>query len=404
MVECGIYDSVCVDGDWPSFPAVQNAFGAGSLTTNNYRLIVSHDDGVGIHYKGDHNRFSKVCVSTCGAGSPYSNHGFYSNPNTGEEPVGTEITECLIVNNNGDGINNTRSNVSSATNQVVSLCHIIGNAQDGIQAAGGLTVLSSYLNGTGTVEGEHGDGWQAATGGHVTACNNVFEAWPQTIFIESGGEDADMSDILIYNNCFFYSGSFGYMAGVLLSSKYTTNDVVVGWTNLLVANNTFFCLTNRNQVKLGINNTGAYTNCSSLAVGCKVVNNIFWYADPSMLPINIEDIDTTETDFLIQTNIICGNAAVTWDGTAYASVAELVAAHPLFSGNTESEPTWFGSPPTNLRLAYGSVGVNAAANLSLEFTTDITGKTRTGDWDIGAYEYGRLLRTTTLRAGNVTGP
>jgi hypothetical protein len=76
-----------------------------------------------------------------------------------------------------------------------------------------------------------------------------------------------------------------------------------------------------------------------------------------------------------------------------------VEAHGINGGDP-----CFVSYDNNLRLTSISPAIDAATTLSSLFTTDITGKTRTGDWDIGAYEYGRVLRTTTLRAGNVTGP
>lgn len=47
---------------------------------------------------------------------------------------------------------------------------------------------------------------------------------------------------------------------------------------------------------------------------------------------------------------------------------------------------WTDSANNDLRLIAGSVLVNAGFNLSLDFTDDITGATRTGTWEIGPYD------------------
>jgi hypothetical protein len=113
-------------------------------------------------------------------------------------------------------------------------------------------------------------------------------------------------------------------------------------------------------------------------------------------------------------------AAVNTD-TTYMSLADWqtysgqdansVWADPLFTSVSGNPSQW------DLRPAAGSPLIDAGTDLSMHFTTDITGATRTGTWDIGAYEYGggggvdpetgsaSVMRVGgAVRAGRVTRP
>ncbi|MFZ1539535.1 MAG: hypothetical protein WAT23_19420 [Chromatiaceae bacterium] len=402
-VEDNFNGYVDLDGSWEGFPSVADAEDAGQLVESHYKFVVTNPSGQGIHYKDrDGIWVTAVAVLRCGT-TGSANHGFYSNPNAGSEPIGVVIEKCLIADNLGDGINNTQNDASSTTNTVIRLCHIVGNVQDGVQAACGMTLSQCFMDGEGTQPGEHGDGWQAASGGNMVADGNIFRAWPQTIFIESSGSDADMTNIRISNNSFYYASNFGYMAGLLIYAKFTSDNVIVGFTNLIIANNTFYGLTNRNQFKLGLNQVVPTTNGTCRVRTSLVANNIFFNSDPSYLPVNIESLDTTEGDFRVQTNIFFGNTGIDWSGTSYANPAAMEAALPSFTGNTTGEPL-FVSAPENLRIADGdTVALDHGADLQSLFTVDATGSTRIAPWDIGAYEYlGRRASVGTVNVGNLT--
>lgn len=396
-IDDNFYDFIVIDGVWSGFPTVENALDAKQLAEQHYKLKVSNPSAPGVHYLGFNNAFIGIEVSECGVSGFDTYHGFYSNPASGLEPTGIVIDRCLIKANNGDGINNTRNNRNSPTNTIIKLCHIVGNTQDGVQAACGMTLEKCYLNGNGTMPGEHGDGWQSATGGNTITRNNIFEAWPQTLFIESGGGNADMSNIQIYNNCFFYSGNFGYMLGVSLVAKFTANNVTVGFTNLLIAHNTFYILTNRNHVKLGINNSGGYSGIICNVSNSKVVNNIFYGCDPMWSPLNIEDVSiASDSAFEIKNNVFYGNTSISWDGVSYADINALVSAHPTFTGNTSGEPLFVSAPSSLQLLNSDEVARNAGVVIS-EVLTDFLGATRSLP-DIGAYEF----VNTRLRANRAT--
>jgi hypothetical protein len=68
-----------------------------------------------------------------------------------------------------------------------------------------------------------------------------------------------------------------------------------------------------------------------------------------------------------------------WKAEAGSYDANSIATDPVYTSTTGEK---------DLTLQATSLAINAGANLSGTFTTDITGATRGLSWDIGAYEYG----------------
>jgi hypothetical protein len=217
-----------------------------------------------------------------------------------------------------------------------------------------------------------------STNSHVRIYGNVFKDWQGYsvtggLVLGGGGVDGSMTDWLIYNNVFYWTDRVdpggvnvwngGSRAIGGLDSSDTDHDGVY------VFNNTFYNITDTTACNIFQNGTWTGDNAAT--------NNLF---------VSCAGLADIVLDHDFNAYYDCTNFS-----DIEANELELVT-NPL------------AAPPGNMHLLSGSPAINAGADLSSLFTTDITGKTRTGDWDIGAYEYGRLLRTTTLRAGNVTGP
>lgn len=214
-----------------------------------------------------------------------------------------------------------------------------------------------------------------STNCHVRIYGNVFKDWQGYsvtggLVLGGGGVDGFMSDWQIYDNLFYWTdfantgGTNTWSGGNRAiggdDSSDTDRDEIHVW------NNTFLNITNTSAAN--IFTFGSWTGSNS------VRNNLF-VSCPGLTTIN-EDTDW--------------NAYYDCDNFSdYAANDTVLASDPLRDS---------GSYDARLNTAVPGFDLSSA------FTTDITGRTRTTSWDIGAYEYGRRLSTTTLRAGNVTGP
>jgi hypothetical protein len=75
------------------------------------------------------------------------------------------------------------------------------------------------------------------------------------------------------------------------------------------------------------------------------------------------------------------------------------------TGVVTGTSTTFTTPGSNFTLKSGGYAVNTGTSLSTIFTTDITGATRSGTWDIGAYDDGTSGGgDTTPPTVSITGP
>lgn len=181
-----------------------------------------------------------------------------------------------------------------------------------------------------------------------------------TTILKNAFSDATYLAIFEQNYCYNVDGIFNGVVGsycrVYNNYAYFNQDNVAlspGGANSFVFNNTFI-----------FNNGGSYKGI----VAGKVINNIVvnrsgagWTA-----------IEATTGSY----NCLSGS----WSAGVSATVSTgNITTNPLFQNSTLSAGT--------ASLSSSSPCINAGFDLSLFFTTDIIGTSRTGSFDIGAYEY-----------------
>lgn len=381
-IECNTLTNVVIDGRWGG--QWTNRFTMPSVS--DYKIWARSTNSVGVHWKGSWNQFYSIAAVACGD-TEDTDHGFLCNANEGAEPVGVIIDGCFSAMNYGDAFNIGRSNTNNATNIILRSSFIYSNRVDGIQIPGGLTYTNNLIDGTGNQDAAHGDGIQGA-GGNMTIAGNTFRNWPQSIFIESGGSDAYMGNIRIFNNEFYRQSSYTtYMLAISLKAKFTSAGQSVFMENLLIANNTAQNTYDRHGVRIQYAPTpdaGTFTITNS-----RIVNNIFIDIVSSSRPVAVDDaVLLTDASLTIQTNNVFGNETFTWDNTDYASIALLVAAHPTFTGNTNASPVFVATNSYNLRLDAADVYCRSTAVPVSGVEVDIVGNTRSASApSMGAWEY-----------------
>lgn len=380
-LECNTLTNVTIDGQWSASSLDPNSYS----TESGFKLFVTSATGHGIHWKGSWNVFRHIAVGRCGDVLD-EDHGFFCNPTEGLEPVGTIIEYCNIFQNQADGINITRSIQNSVTNTIIRYNRFFSNKVDGVQITGGCTYTHNVIDGTGNIEAQHGDGIQGA-GGRFDIAYNIFRDWPQAIFIESPGvTNEDLSEIRIFNNLFYRDDWTNYMIAVSIKAKFTAPSLVIGMTNLLVANNTIFNTFDRHGVRIQYAPTpdeGTWNIASG-----KIVNNIFWDITASSRPVSIDAANiSSDADLLVQTNIFFNNEQTAWDGVNYSTIALLVASHPTFTGNTNAQPVFQNTNSLNFKLADTDVYAKGTGTVLTNFTDDFDGELRGASWSIGAYQY-----------------
>lgn len=287
-----------------------------------------------------------------------------------------------------DGFNFTRSNTNYFTNVIVRSSFVYSNREDGLQITGGVIYTNNLLDGTGNVDGLHGDGIQGA-GGRIVVAGNTFRNWPQSIFIESGGEDTYMGGLRIFNNEFYREAHYTtYMLAVSLKAKFTTiPSQTVFMEDLLVANNTVWNTYDRHGVRIQYAPTP--TNGTFIITNSRIVNNIFIDIDSASHPVAIDDaVIATDASITIQTNNVFGNETFNWDGIDYATIAAMVAARPTFTGNTNAAPVFVDTNAYNLRIDSSDVYVKNKGIPVSEVAVDILGNARSASAPtIGAFEF-----------------
>lgn len=89
-------------------------------------------------------------------------------------------------------------------------------------------------------------------------------------------------------------------------------------------------------------------------------------------------------------NCACGSSDIAFNVTTgwqnHNASFDTTASGPGAVQSFTPANVWTDSTNNDLRLVAGGVLVNAGFNLSLDFTDDITGASRTGTWEIGPYD------------------
>jgi hypothetical protein len=124
---------------------------------------------------------------------------------------------------------------------------------------------------------------------------------------------------------------------------------------------------------------------SSTSDNCVVKNNIIVGTGSTYL-VNIGNTSTT-----FDYNLLYSSASYNemyWNGTGYTSKATFYGATGQGQHDVWDENPDLTNPATiDFTCQAGSPAINAGVDLSATFTTDYSGTTRSGTWDIGAYEY-----------------
>ena len=184
---------------------------------------------------------------------------------------------------------------------------------------------------------------------NIIVRDNVFWDIEGTGFIVLSGSGHE-----IYNNFFGYSESFDDNVGNGVVCAGTNNRT----SNIVIANNTFTAIKTVNTKSgIGLNVGGVFTTNGNVAW-----NNL-WY---DCISVAISGINTQDY-----------NGFISSTGTFNVNSHDIVDDVNPFSVSYQL------NPDTAISL------IDAGADLSAYFTTDITGYTRPygAAWDIGAYEW-----------------
>lgn len=117
-----------------------------------------------------------------------------------------------------------------------------------------------------------------------------------------------------------------------------------------------------------------YLGVGQLDAGITQNNNLY-YAPGNSTPLTYKGISYNFTNWKTQTG----------------QDANSINSSPQFTMVETSTPWWktlFGTSGDSIyKLSASSPAINAGSNMSTYYTTDYSGNSRTGTWDIGAYEY-----------------
>jgi len=247
---------------------------------------------------------------------------------------------------------------------------------------------------------------------YIRFYNNYVDTNDQAVFLENSsttacdGGPCKTEKIRIYNNLFKCSnpkteGAVFFGGRSIMLSKHGVSGG--NFDDIAIVNNTFI----NNQYGIFLGPAATYTNTT-------IENNIFYEASSAtqytgsaaMTGISGNTTSKWGADVIFDHNLLYDNDTmqtqwlngVNGTMTTYTSLSAFVTAWAGFDGNVNTTPTFVNT--TDYRLAEGSQGIDAGADLSAltnmgaGWPNDKDGNTRSGSWDIGAYEYGGSADTT----------
>lgn len=339
----------------------------------------------------------------------------------------TKVYNCAFYGVRGDaaitllGDENTALGNHQVYSNTIHLCYNTNvppgasgaySGPDGIQADSGASIFRNIIrvdwNTNVFTSTQHPDSLQIVGHNMRVYDNEFINVGDSAIDMDMGGT-TDVTNIVIYNNVFRIEDALDLYPELIRLYGHS-GDPVGDVRDVFIVNNTFS--DENSWVCIRVNNL---YNADIEMSGNRIQNNIFvncgdGVGKPTIL---LDDYTNyTASDWTMANNVYYhatpADAVISWLGTNYTASA-WVSETGIELNSTTNQPFFVAYTPNgeanNFRLSDSDTAArNAGADLSAFFTTDITGKTRTGDWDIGAYEYGRVLRTTTLRAGTVKGP
>lgn len=196
---------------------------------------------------------------------------------------------------------------------------------------------------------------------------NLVRNVSAAVILVSQKANSPLSNITIQNNVVYNS--------TILACTSSGNAATTTIANVSVVNNTIVCDNDKMGDGLAFSSIGNWTNLN-------ILNNLivgYWRSG-----IFSFGSGTTGDIINIKNNIIylCGHSNTWWqNGSSFA------LTNVTNTGNISNLSTLPIVSYTDLRLVAGSPAINAGVVDALVPTTDFTGFTRTGNPDIGAYEY-----------------
>ena len=301
---------------------------------------------------------------------------------------GSEAFDLLSVHNN-----TIQTNVDYAGT---------GYGPDGIQpTSDGVSVYNNIIyaaDGT-AYGGQHNDMVQNSAD-HTKVYNNSFYDCHDSCFDYDMYHSTSPNNIQIYNNIFWITSSHfrdnSEWPVAIRIYHSSTGAAPTSFDEFRIYNNTFVDYSTGSggysPVRFGLDGN---CNISSAVTNVEIKNNIFYnMGGGSKAALELTHANSSVTDFNVDYNALyaggSGNTNIKFNSTTYgtgdwgASIQENgMTGQPLFASYTED------SENNDFNLQSGdTVGKDRGVDLSSYFTTDKDGTTRSGTWDIGAYEYG----------------
>jgi hypothetical protein len=258
------------------------------------------------------------------------------------------------------GENDSNHNSNSIHNNYFQVWRIrsSGYGQDLLKWIGGSNIYNNTLiaayNASYTGN-QHGDGIQTGSNG-VWLYNNYFEGFiSYPIYDEMTG---NASGWRIFNNVINAvvadAGSIDWAAYQAMALGASSGNPVV--TDYIVANNTVIGNGHTNGIHFLKGGTPA-----TAGTGCYIVNNIVYNSNTTIYY-------NPDSDLVVSNNV-GGTTGLAFVGVAAYPAGDFhLASGALAAINQGISPTY----------------------LTSVYTTDKGGNTRTGTWDLGAYEYGGI--------------
>ena len=261
---------------------------------------------------------------------------------------------------------------------------------DGVQGGRCTDFQSNTLytvTGMENLDWQHGDGWQnVSTAGEGSWCriaNNSFTNFANYgIYWEMTGA---VSNVHVFNNVVSHTDSStatSAAVGLVIACQGASG---VTYSNLVVANNTV--VDNYGRSGIGV----ADASAANTYQNCVVANNLTYNSGVAGGEQAISVGNSSGTNGLA----IYGNKSISGArGTNTIETAQLALA----GGDTGLAFTSYselGSGNNFRLLSSDTAAISAGFDLSAYFTTDADGNTRSGTWDLGAYEY--IAPSTTYR-------
>lgn len=359
-------------------PVLQGSFSVGStsnVTITGFEIRGFNAMG-GVYQAGGSGLTVQDCVIHDGTGA-----GVYSRNSTRLSVRRSKIYNNRRGTSDGDGITVHSGHSSDGTYQNGVLLEgneIYKNNPDGMKLNGQYyTVRGNYIHDNlySDWANTHPDGIQINAGNddgyvgvtHGRFYNNTIKNHTQNLFISYA------ADIWAWNNV-LYNDS-GTINGVNMDSLTTQNINIRDSNGVRIYNNTIgrgtFGIRHRTTPDTHIKN-----NILISTIGTGLLTQ-----DPGNFP-------SGELDYNAYYG--WGGDTINWDGVNYGSASAFHAAHLQYEAHgIDRDPKVNAFP--NATLQDGSAAIDKALDVSSacgSCATDKAGRTRSGSWDIGAFESG----------------